>query len=160
MANWVHIQNGEIDELHESLPNSWNNISGLSTAINDLTFLKSLGWYPVTKTPFDEAVYVALSNEYIIREDDVLETPVLEEKEKRTLDQRNADFMKEVRAKRDEKLKECDWTQLADIQKPRTEAWKNTWSTYRQSLRDLPGTYVDNSFSVNWPEPPTVTNSI
>ena len=160
MSNWVYIENNEIAELHESLPNSWNNISGLSTAIDDLPFLKSLGWYPVTKTPYDEDIYVASSNQYTIREDDVLETPVLEEKEKRTLDQRNADFLKDVRAKRDEKLKECDWTQLADIQSPRTQAWKNTWSTYRQSLRDLPNTYINNSFSVSWPTPPTVTSSI
>jgi hypothetical protein len=40
-----------------------------------------------------------------------------------------------VRAKRDQLLKESDWTQVADV--PFTKAVKTTWADYRQALRDI-----------------------
>ena len=39
-----------------------------------------------------------------------------------------------ARAERDRKLQATDWTQGADI----PEATRNTWTAYRQSLRDVP----------------------
>ena len=39
----------------------------------------------------------------------------------------------QVRAKRDQLLKDSDWTQLPD-----SPADKEAWATYRQALRDLP----------------------
>ena len=58
-----------------------------------------------------------------------------------TYDQRAADnsltvndaIAAQVRAKRDQLLKDSDWTQLPD-----TPADKEAWATYRQALRDLP----------------------
>ena len=60
-----------------------------------------------------------------------------------TYDQRVADnsltvndaIAVQVRAKRDQLLKDSDWTQLPD-----TPADKEAWATYRQALRDLPTT--------------------
>jgi len=40
---------------------------------------------------------------------------------------------KSVREQRDTKLKDTDWTQVADA-----PVNKTTWATYRQALRDLP----------------------
>ena len=56
-----------------------------------------------------------------------------------------------VRAKRDRQLRETDKTVLVDS--PYTEEEKNNWITYRQALRDLPGTN-DNLDELIWPEPP------
>jgi len=56
-----------------------------------------------------------------------------------------------VRSNRNEILKTCDWTQLADS--PLSENAKSEWSQYRQALRDIPG----NSgfpWDVIWPEVP------
>jgi len=39
------------------------------------------------------------------------------------------------RAKRDSLLAQCDWTQMADVKLPKTEA--DAWKSYRQALRDL-----------------------
>lgn len=56
-----------------------------------------------------------------------------------------------LRLVRNSKLKETDWTQLADI----PDATKNAWQTYRQSLRDITDTYSsleDDGFT--WPTEP------
>jgi hypothetical protein len=47
--------------------------------------------------------------------------------------QKDAEQAKSVRADRDAKLAECDWTQVADAQVDKT-----AWATYRQALRDIP----------------------
>jgi hypothetical protein len=39
-----------------------------------------------------------------------------------------------IRAQRDSKLAETDWTQASDI----PQATKEKWATYRQALRDIP----------------------
>ena len=53
-----------------------------------------------------------------------------------------------VRRQRNEKLVECDWTQLADA--PANNA---AWAIYRQALRDIP---LQDGFPwvVTWPEKP------
>ena len=53
-----------------------------------------------------------------------------------------ADFFPLIRNKRNELLKESDWTQVNDS--PLTDAKKAEWATYRQALRDLPGSYTDD----------------
>ena len=52
------------------------------------------------------------------------------------------------RLKRDFLLKECDWTQVADV-----PVDKAAWATYRQALRDIP---VQSGFplEVIWPTQP------
>lgn len=59
----------------------------------------------------------------------------------------------EVRAVRDQLLKESDWTQTLDA--PLREEEKEAWRVYRQALRDVP---AQEGFPENviWPE--VVTN--
>ena len=52
-----------------------------------------------------------------------------------------------IRTKRNEKLSESDWTQLADV--PFTETQKMQWSEYRQALRDI--TLQEDPFNIIWP---------
>lgn len=56
-----------------------------------------------------------------------------------------------VRAIRNKKLADTDWTQLFDV----PQALRDTWSEYRQALRDIPQTYADNIEAIVWPESPT-----
>ena len=56
-----------------------------------------------------------------------------------------------VRADRDGKLRETDWTQIADAALGDHTA--EEWATYRQELRDLPGGFTKVS-EVVWPTPP------
>jgi hypothetical protein len=53
-----------------------------------------------------------------------------------------------LRAKRNELLSECDWTQVADA--PLTEEKRKAWKAYRQALRDLPS----GGGVVGWPGKP------
>lgn len=55
-----------------------------------------------------------------------------------------------LRAQRDRLLLESDWTQLQDS--PLTDAQRQSWATYRQSLRDLPATVDINN--IVYPEKP------
>jgi hypothetical protein len=51
------------------------------------------------------------------------------------------DYWEELRFLRNEKLNECDWTQVADVQL--SDAQKVEWTLYRQALRDLPNNIID-----------------
>ena len=53
-----------------------------------------------------------------------------------------------IRADRDKKLRESDWTQLADA-----PVDKAAWATYRQALRDVPA-QAGFPWDVKWPEQP------
>lgn len=53
-----------------------------------------------------------------------------------------------IRAQRTQKLKDSDWTQVADA--PVDQA---AWATYRQALRDLPA-QPGFPMSINWPVAP------
>ena len=53
-----------------------------------------------------------------------------------------------VRQSRNDKLKECDWTQLSD-----STADKPLWATYRQALRDISG-QTGFPWDIEWPIAP------
>jgi hypothetical protein len=63
-------------------------------------------------------------------------------------------FELELREKRNNVLKMCDWTQAADS--PLSDAKKAEWATYRQALRDMPTNCGSASCvrDVVWPTPP------
>jgi hypothetical protein len=61
---------------------------------------------------------------------------------------KDAEQAKSVRATRDEKLKETDWTQVADAPVDKT-----AWATYRQALRDLTK-QTGFPWEINWPTNP------
>ena len=54
----------------------------------------------------------------------------------------------DVRQQRNDKLKDCDWTQIAD-----STADKTAWATYRQALRDIT-TQTSFPWTVAWPDKP------
>jgi hypothetical protein len=62
----------------------------------------------------------------------------------------DADAAASVRADRDERLAKCDWTQANDSPLKAASAW----TTYRQSLRDVP---AQSGFphTVTWPTKPS-----
>lgn len=57
--------------------------------------------------------------------------------------------MANLRAQRNRLLADCDWTQLED-----SPCDKTVWATYRQTLRDLPGTVDDARTFTDWPHDP------
>ena len=61
---------------------------------------------------------------------------------------KDAEQAKSVRATRGEKLKDCDWTQVADA-----PVDKEVWAAYRQALRDVTG-QEGFPWAITWPEQP------
>ena len=57
--------------------------------------------------------------------------------------------MAQIRYQRNQLLKDCDWTQIAD-----STADKTAWATYRQALRDLPSTITEPRTFADWPHNP------
>ena len=55
-----------------------------------------------------------------------------------------------VRADRDQRLADTDWTQTPDV--PQETIWK--WKTYRQDLRDIPQKQTDPN-NITWPTKPS-----
>jgi hypothetical protein len=62
---------------------------------------------------------------------------------------KDAEQAKSVRNSRTEKLKDSDWSQVADA-----PVDKAVWATYRQALRDVP-TQSGFPWEVTWPTEPT-----
>jgi len=61
---------------------------------------------------------------------------------------KDAEQAKSVRTSRTEKLKDSDWTQIAD-----STADKTAWATYRQALRDITG-QAGFPWTITWPDAP------
>jgi len=61
---------------------------------------------------------------------------------------KDAEQAANVRRTRTEKLKDCDWTQIAD-----STADKTAWATYRQALRDITAA-SGFPWTMTWPETP------
>ena len=61
---------------------------------------------------------------------------------------KDAEQAKSVRTSRNDKLKECDWTQITDatVDKP-------AWATYRQALRDITA-QAGFPWTITWPDAP------
>ena len=57
-----------------------------------------------------------------------------------------------IRDQRNNKLTECDWTQLTDS--PLDADGKNAWAVYRESLRTIPQ-QTGFPWDVEWPSQPT-----
>ena len=77
----------------------------------------------------------------------------LEPSESLTEEQLLATLTANVRNRRNQLLKDSDWTQLSDVQESLDADKKTAWATYRQALRDItsqPGFPKD----VTWPTTP------
>jgi hypothetical protein len=61
---------------------------------------------------------------------------------------KDAEQAKAVREQRDQKLKDSDWTQVADA-----PVDKAVWATYRQALRDI-STQETFPWDIAWPDAP------
>ena len=67
-----------------------------------------------------------------------------------TADPADGKTWNDIRADRDFRLVETDWTQTPDV--PQETIWK--WKTYRQDLRDIPQKQTDPT-NITWPTKPS-----
>lgn len=153
MANWAVVENNQVTELYDLLPNSWRNISGLNLSANDTDFLESLGWYPIVKAQeeYDGSLYCIDSYSYDFINNQVIESFTLKDIPPQPT--YSAEGEEQVRERRNRLLAESDWVQLADVQAKMAPEPKLLWAEYRQKLRDIMQTDISNG--VIWPEKPT-----
>lgn len=78
------------------------------------------------------------------------QTWIIEDADSYTINKRVEIKWNEVREKRNELLKESDWTQFNDS--PITGSKLEEWKTYRMELRDI--TNQDDPFNIVWPTSP------
>jgi len=163
MANWALVENDNVKELHDILPKSWKNVSGLRLSSNNLSFLQQLGWYPVVKDhqEYDNTLYCETGLNHVFEKNTVIETLILIEKEleeikpELSFEELKQIFMAELRRERNQRLVNTDWTQLSDVVSSMSEDDRNMWFVYRQMLRDLPKVYEKNEVlnieEIEWP---------
>jgi len=146
---YAYVENGQVKDIRQSLPNVWSNISNFNT-LDDNT-VKGFGWLPYTfiegQTGDD---YIILASNFEILENEVIEHQITRLKTDEEKEQDKQNMWKIVREERNKKLSECDWTQLSDS--PLSNQKQTEWQIYRQSLRDI--TTQLNPFSIEWPTPP------
>ena len=79
------------------------------------------------------------------------EETALTAKKKEWTDGAAARAWEALRVERDNKIAESDWRANSDV------TMSDAWKTYRQSLRDLPGTLNDVTVqkTITWPDEPS-----
>ncbi len=146
---YAYVENGQVKDIRQSLPNVWSNISNFNT-LDDNT-VKGFGWLPYTfiegQTGDD---YIILASGFEILENEVIEHQITRLKTDEENENDKQNMWKIVREERNKKLLESDWTQLADS--PLVNQKQTEWQIYRQELRDI--TTQSNPFSIEWPTPP------
>jgi hypothetical protein len=162
MANYVYINNGQIEEYYDIIPTSWRNISGLN--LLSAQELLNIGWYSVENLPeiYDSTTSYVAGYTYEIFSDHVKQIPQIvqytEDKIAELLEERKAAFFNTLREERSQRLTSSDWTQLSDVLDTKSEEWISAWRTYRQDLRNLPEVYANttefNIDIVEWPDIP------
>lgn len=131
---YAHVENGSIDYQGE-LPTSWRNVSGLHLSKGNHSFLKSLGWLPLTEinvTPDSDQIFD--SDEVVINEDDVQIVHRVKSMTVEELTIRDMESWHAMRDVRNGKLAVTDFYGLSD------HTMSSDMATYRQALRDFPAT--------------------
>ena len=170
MTKWAVVENGNITEYYDVIPNCWRNVSNINLLETEIDVLNSLGWYQVNDTTpilgsnqsFGKTTYTFdQQNKVVIKNTIILDNPpqpTQDQQAEFTAD-RNS-FMDALRQQRNLMLTQSDWTQLKDIHDQKTSDWQQSWLTYRQALRNLPEVYETtypnetNFHNIAWPNPP------
>jgi len=164
MTRYTYLDNGEISEIHDSLPVSWKNYSNFN--LMDSQALKELGWLPIveaTDAPPYDSVWQRIDARYINRGDYVEAFYVILPWDPQTDAEIKDTFMRFVRDRRNSRLSGTDWTMLPDTAEIKGQAWIDSWKAYRQQLRDFPSAFetmqtseLPSIDSIAWPEPPAI----
>ena len=122
MTKWAVVENGNITEYYDVIPNCWRNVSNINLLETEIDVLNSLGWYQVNDTTpilgsnqsFGKTTYTFdQQNKVVIKNTIILDNPP-----QPTQDQQ-AEFtaeLKKAQAKAAAKAKQ------ADVAKPAVQA--------------------------------------
>jgi len=151
---YAHIENDSVDYMG-SLPKSWGNVSNLNLSEGDDAYLKTLGWLPLVETNATPVYNQTYDTDVVtIEEDRVTLVHRVRDMTAEEKTERDAQVFEVIRERRNQKLLDSDWTQAPDHSSPLSNAKKTKWTTYRQSLRDLPATVDIIKWPNIWPTEP------
>ena len=180
MANYAHIENGQITGVYDLYPDNWRNVSNFYLLVNESELIYNLGWRTIVRAslPTYNSETQRLGNPFQVlvgdevrEEVEVVNLPTIEvvapvtqteEEASATKAIYHTNAMEALRNERDKLLAETDFTQLADVIKINGTELTLLFEEYRQALRDLPNSYeVDSEFidesSVTYPTKPGVS---
>lgn len=151
MQKYCYIENGEIVQINQDLPNVWKNVSNFYLLPDEI--IKTYGWLPLVVENENKSVFV--SSSYVIEENLVREVIVTRDKTQEEIEEEAVRELEigwnQVRSQRDEMLQQSDLLVLIDKWETLSEERKNEIRIYRQALRDIPQTF-ETPESVVWPE--------
>ena len=152
---YAHVkEDGSVDYLG-GLPKSWGNVSNLHLSKDNDAYLKTVGWLPLVETNVTPIGNQTFDTDVVtIEADRVTLVHRVRDMTSEEIIQRDASHMSHLREQRNEKLVASDWTHLSDYPASLTDAKKAEWTTYRQSLRDLPATADMTTWPDVWPTEP------
>lgn len=180
MARYAHIENNEITGVYDFLPENWRNISNFKALEGEEEFLASLGWRKIIKnapeynssTQYMGNPKYTLVDDTVVEDIEIFDIPVIVaqsfvETSAPTLDNNSLHIMamQKLRDKRDQLLRETDFTQLLDVSKINGTDLTTAYENFRQQLRDLPDQYENDETFIDYstvnfptltlPTPPT-----
>jgi hypothetical protein len=168
MANYVYVNNGIIEELHDEIPNNWKNVSNFYVLTEEER--KQLGWYNVVKiqpeydpnTQTLGYVYQYLKDNLVYETTEVIDKP-LEDTNKPIdtyaiqmayMSNTNAQWDR-VRESRTHLMLDMEWkysryNRQIRLGLPTTDNI-SVLDTYMQQLADI--TTQDDPWNIVWPTP-------
>lgn len=157
MANFAYIKDDGDIEYYDFLPQNWKNISNFN-AIDDLDFLKSLGWHKIVHVdPVYDPETQYLGNPSFVFDNDTVyqHMEVLEKELFLAPPEVSPDIRwQEIRRKRDELILAFEWRITRHYREIRLgmQATDNIRDidVYLQALADIPQAYSDPD-QVIWP---------
>lgn len=148
VARIVNGSIGEVADYRSMFPNTSFTHSG-----PDDDFLAQNGCMRVVNDkPYDFSTQKLVGTTPYV-DGGVVYTVVVEAKSQADIDAETASKAEEVRAQRNRRLAESDWTQVSDA-----HVDKAAWATYRQQLRDV-SAQVGFPWSVTWPQEPVAVGA-
>ena len=154
---YAHVTDGSVDYMG-TLPKSWGNVTGLNLSAGDDAYLKTIGWLPLVETNVTPTYNQTFDTDVItVEAERVTLVHRVRDMTSEEIADRDASHMNNLREQRNQKLIDSDWTQAADHSSPLSNTKKTKWSTYRQSLRDLPETADMTTWpdAFSWPVEPS-----
>ena len=162
MSQYVVVENAQITERYDAVPENWRNISNFILMTDSERAAYGFLQVKQSDVTYDPIRSVLISND--IKLDANLQPYIDLVIEPTMTDQQYQEYLFNeslsiLRNRRDSLLCACDWTMTQDMIELKGQDWKTDWSTYRQQLRDFTNPYKTNQNpfdpnSVNFPNIP------
>ena len=110
----------------------------------------SFGFYAVEETPYPEGQFQTVERSAALVDGAWIEQWAVTPWTQEQISVATENQWSAIRADRNQRLADCDWTQLSDA--PLTNVETADWGSYRQELRDI--TAQADPFNIIWPEKP------